>query len=115
MTVQRRGLLRVKIEIWPTVERTNRRGDVVRGADVDAEPFVTYGSVSALRSQRAEVPGQQEVDIVRIAFNAPIPGLDTTSRVRIGESLYDVVTPPSKRHGSRHVQHWTVDLRRRPV
>lgn len=66
------------------------------------------------RSSRAEVPGQQQIDVVRLILDAELEGVTIWSRVEYLGDEWDVVSPPAYHHGSRRVRHWSIDIRRRP-
>lgn len=101
-----------EVEFFGTVERTSRRGDTVK-VPSDAAAWVTRCSESAERSSRAELPGQQGIDVITIRVSAA-RDVALFDRARYRNLWWDVVAPPSVRNGSRHVQHQTVLLRRRP-
>jgi hypothetical protein len=70
------------------------------------------------RSAKAEVPGQQQIDITRIGFwvNPEDMGEVTLwSRAEMLGKVYDFASPPVYHHGTaRHSRHWSADLRKRP-
>jgi len=66
------------------------------------------------RSSRAEVPGQQEVDVVRMLVGADVPDVGLWAIVQWRGDLWDVAAPPAYHHGTRGTRHISVDLRRRP-
>lgn len=82
--------------------------------DPEAEPIVTTGWVIPQRSARAEVAGQQAINIVRIGVTHDLSDVGLWSQVDWNGSRWDVVTPPAYRHGTPHVRHWSIDLRERP-
>lgn len=107
---RRRG---IDARIWRTVVIQDNRGNQVRMADADG-PHEVRVWVSAQRSARAEVPGQQKINIIRIGVAADLEGVELWSRVEILGSTWDVVTPPAYHHGTRRTRHWSMDLRERP-
>lgn len=110
-TVQRRrGLPAV---IYKSKVVTDSRGNEVRMVD-EANPYhVTVWAIPQ-RSQRAEVPGQQDIDVVRFGTDADLVGVDSWSQIEYRGERYDVVIPPAYHHGTRHVRHWSIDCRKRP-
>jgi len=109
---RRRG---IPIVFYPRVLTETARGDNQFAVDMDS-PVTTRGWVSADRSTKAEVPGQQEVDVVKIGVPVGLEdqGLGIGARVYMLGEYWDVVQPPAYRHGTRHVRHLSVTLRRRP-
>lgn len=89
------------------------RGNEVAVVDLD-DPYPVRAWVIPQRSSRAEMPGQQDIHIIRIGVEALLEGVDSWSRVYYRDVWWDVVMPPAYHHGTRHVRHWTIDLRRRP-
>lgn len=104
---RRRG---VKVRYWKSVVKKNLRGDEV--TDPSDGPYETRGWMIPQRSSRAEVPGQQEINVNRIGVDANLD-VDLWSRLEINGELWDIVTPPAMRHGTRHVRHQSLDIRRR--
>lgn len=111
MSIQRRrGEL---IRIYPTVTVTDRRGDT------QEQPGEDYYEVRAWivpdRSSRAEVPGQQEIDVYRVGIDphTRLENVNLWSRVVWDGDDWDLVSPPAHRRGSRHVRHQTIVIRRR--
>lgn len=112
MTRQRRRGQPVKV--WPTKKTTDRRGNEVLIADMEAEPTHLTAAVIPQRSSKAEVPGQQQIDVVRLIVDPHIEGLTLWSVVEYQGDYWDIVTPPAYHHGSRNTRHWSIDIRRRP-
>ena len=110
-TYQRRHGLPARV--WRVEEQVDDRGNKheVPVPD-DAHPVKAW--IFAQRSARAEVPGQLGINVIRIGVDADLEGVDLWSRVEILGKVWDVVTPPSYHHGTRHTRHWSVDLRERP-
>lgn len=109
MTIQRkqRG---IKIQYWKVRKETNLRGDEVLLADDG--PYETKAWIIPQRSQKAETPGQQQINVKRIGLD-PSLDLSTWSKIRWNGDEYDFVNPPGLRLGTRHVRHWVVDVRLR--
>ncbi|MFI2673899.1 phage head-tail adapter protein [Streptomyces albidoflavus] len=91
----------------------DRRGNTVQSAD-PASPITVTAAFIPQRSARAEVPGQQQINVVRMLVRAGIEGLDLWSRVEWAGKSWDVVSPPAYHHGDRRTRHWSLDLRERP-
>ncbi|WP_327293446.1 phage head-tail adapter protein [Streptomyces sp. NBC_01198] len=107
---RRRGL---KAKVWKTAVTTDRRGNTVTAAIEDG-PYEVKVAVIPQRSARAEVPGQQQINVIRILVDPNLPDVNLWSRVELLGSTWDVVTPPAYHHGSRRTRHWGLDLRERP-
>lgn len=99
--------------IWKCVTETDNRGNRQIVADADGPHEVTVW-VYPQRSAKAEVPGQQEINVVRIGVDANLEGVDLWSRVELMGKTWDTVTPPAYHHGTRHTRHWSIDIRERP-
>jgi len=112
MTLQRkRG---VPLTVYKRKLVTDNRGNETLAVDL-ADSTSESGWVIPQRSSRAEVPGQQQIDIVRIGVRDHIEDVGMWSIVDMLGDSWDVVAPPAYHHGSsRHVRHWSIDLRRRP-
>lgn len=111
MTMQRkRGQ---PLKIWKTVIQIDNRGNEVKVAD-PAGAWVLKAWTIPQRSAKAEVPGQQKINVIRIGITADLAGVEIQSQVEYQGKRWDVVTPPSYHHGSRHVRHWAIDIRERP-
>jgi len=109
---RKRGL---PITVYPRKLATTARGDEQWVVDLE-NPITSRCWVSADRSTKAEVPGQQEVDVVKVGVPVDLEakGLGIGARVTLLGDDWDVVQPPAYRHGTRHVRHLSVTLRRRP-
>lgn len=117
MTIQRRRTGQ-DIEIWGRVITTDRRGNKYYTPS-EGPVFVGRGWVIPDRSQRAEVPGQQEIVIMRLGvkdlpeFNEETTGLWTY--VKWLNEIWDIMQPPLYHHGvARHTRHWSIMIRKRP-
>jgi hypothetical protein len=109
--VQRRRGLPAKI--WKVEDQEDSRGNIHKVA-VPNDPYIITIWVYPQRSARAEVPGQQRINVVRIGVPGHIQGLDLWTRLEFQDRQWDVVTPPSYHHGTRHTRHWSIDVRERP-
>ena len=111
MTHQRRRGVTAKV--WKTRESIDDRGNKVRVADPNDYEYVTVAQIPQ-RSASAEVPGQMVINVVRLIVDPNIRDMDIWSRVEFNGKEWDVVTPPSYHHGTRHTRHWSIDVRERP-
>lgn len=100
--------------VYPYREVTDRRGHRVRVVDED-NPVVVVAAFIPDRSSRAELPGQQQIHVVKMIVRDDVAGCELWAQVEWRGSRWDVVTPPAYHHGTRHTRHVTVSLRRRPL
>jgi hypothetical protein len=100
--------------VYPTKKVTNNRGTEVLVTDMD-NPTTVRAAFVPSRSARAEVPGQQEIDVFTMLVRSDLTGLTLWSTVEWNGSLWDIVTPPAYHHGERNTRHWSIDIRRRAV
>ncbi|MFE9254039.1 phage head-tail adapter protein [Streptomyces sp. NPDC006879] len=107
---RRRG---VSAKVWKTVEHIDSRGNKVLVAD-PAGPIEVRCALIPQRSSKAEVPGQQQINITRMIVDADMPGVTLWSRVEVLGTQWDIVTPPAYHHGTRKTRHWSIDIRERP-
>lgn len=101
-------------EIWAATARADSRGNQTFSVDDGPPTYTVRAAFSADRSARAEVPGQQEIDVVRMIVPHDLPLVNTFARVRWRGVWWDVVAPPARRLGNRHTRHWTLTIRKRP-
>ncbi|GAA0967414.1 hypothetical protein GCM10009550_71270 [Actinocorallia libanotica] len=99
--------------VWKTKVVTDRRGNQVVVADADG-PHKVRAAFVPQRSARAEVPGQQQINITRMIVDADLEDVRLWSRVEAMGTQWDVVTPPAYHHGTRKTRHWSIDIRERP-
>lgn len=112
MTVQRRRGLPIKL--WTVVELEDNRGN--KHMAPTSEPMHSVKAwIFPQHSARAEVPGQAEIDVVRVGVTANLEGVTLWSRCEFLAGEWDVVTSPAYHHGTRHTRHWSIDIRRRPI
>ncbi|MEU5433824.1 phage head-tail adapter protein [Streptomyces sp. NPDC020719] len=102
-----------KARVWRTHEVVDNRGNTVIVTD-DAHPIEVRAAFIPQRSARAEVPGQQQINVVRMIVDAHLDGVNLWSRVEHAGRQWDVVSPPSYHHGDRRTRHWSIDIRERP-
>lgn len=112
MTYQRKRGQTIKL--WRSEKQTDKRGNVHKVA-VPLDKHEVRAWEYPQRSARAEVPGQQKINVTRVGVDADLEGVDLWSEVEYRGKVWDVVTPPYYHHGSsRHVRHWSIDIRERP-
>jgi hypothetical protein len=99
--------------VWKTVKVTDKRGNTVLQAD-PASPHEVRAAFIPQRSSRAEVPGQQQINITRMIVRADLEDVTLWSRIEYKGSTWDIVAPPQYHHGTRHTRHWSIDIRERP-
>lgn len=99
--------------IYKTHIVTDNRGNEVKVANL-LDPIPVRAVFIPQRSARAEVPGQVQIDVMRMIVDANLPDVDLWSRVEWLGSQWDVVAPPAYHHGTRHTRHWAIDIRKRP-
>lgn len=110
MSVQRRR--GVGVTIYPSVTTTDaRQNTTVRPL---GEPIEIKAWVSADRSARAEVPGQQWINVYQLGTASDLAGVDMWSRVQWDGMWWDIVSPPAHHRGTRLTRHWTFIIRQRP-
>lgn len=95
-----------------------------RGNDVEVPDMGHSHSVKAWtypqRSAKAEVPGQQKINVTRIGVplvddaGVTIERLTLWSRVLYMGKVWDLVVPPQYHHGTRHTRHWSLTIKERP-
>jgi hypothetical protein len=107
---RRRGVV---AKVWKTGTHTDNRGNELLVADADG-PHTVRCALIPQRSARAEVPGQQQINITRMIVDADLEGVTLWSRVEVLGSVWDVVSPPAYHHGDRKTRHWSIDIRERP-
>ncbi len=99
--------------MYPSKEVTDSRGNKVRLVDEDNGRLVR-AAVIPQRSSKAELPGQQDLQVTRLIVESDLPNIDTWAQVEYNGHRWDVVVPPGLHEGSRLTRHWTIDVRRRP-
>lgn len=101
--------------MWRTETTLDRRGNTTQRA-TEVGPIDVRAAFIPQRSARAEVPGQQEIEVTRMLVDPDLPDVTLWSRVEWRGDMWDVVAPPVYHHGShRTVRHWSIDLRKRPL
>lgn len=99
--------------VWRQIETEDRRGNRTLSVDED-NPHEVRGAVIPQRSAKAEVPGQQQINVIRLIVDADLEDVGLWSRVQVLGEMWDVVTPPAYHHGTRRTRHWSIDVRQRP-
>jgi hypothetical protein len=100
--------------IWKTAFVTDNRGNVVVTPGADG-PHEVRAVFLPQRSARAEVPGQQQINVMRMLVPPDLPDVNLWSRVEWGGAQWDIVSPPAYHHGIRRAtRHWSIDIRQRP-
>jgi hypothetical protein len=107
---RRRG---VPAKVWKSSYHTDNRGNEILVADAQG-PYDVRCALIPQRSARAEVPGQQQINITRMIVDASLEGVSLWSRVEVLGRTWDIVTPPAYHHGERRTRHWSIDIRERP-
>ncbi|MCX2949934.1 hypothetical protein [Lentzea sp. NEAU-D7] len=102
-----------RARIWKTAQTTDRRGNHVTRAEPDG-PHEVRAAFIPQRSARAEVPGQQQINVTRMIVSADLEGVNLWSRVEWKGRQWDIVSPPQYHHGTRRTRHWSLDIRERP-
>lgn len=113
MSVQRRGKNAQNATVYKTIRYEDDRGNEQFMVDLENGESVTAAFVPA-RSSRAEAPGQVEVNVYHMIVRADIPDVTLWSYVKWRGEMWDISSPPEYHHGTRHVRHWTVEIRKRP-
>lgn len=121
MSIQRRRAQ--DFILYPIELITDARGNQQYQTDWD-NPIQTKGWMIPQRSTKAEVPGQQLIDVIRVGVNADLTdsgleydraGVGVYGVCRWRGADYDIVAPPAYHHGvRRHTRHWSIDIRERP-
>ena len=112
MTYQRRR--GIPATFFPIIDATDNRGNTIQIHD-EANPLKTTIWLFPQRGGKAEVTGQQTINVVRIGCTADLPDVGLRARVEFMGHQWDVVSPPSFHVGaSRHTRHYAMDVRQRP-
>ena len=101
--------------VYGSKATTDNRGNTQRVLDIDS-PIDIEAAFIPQRSARAEVPGQAEINVTRMILSSELPeSVDIWGRVTWRGHDWDIVSPPAYHHGAtRHVRHWSMDIRKRP-
>lgn len=112
MSVQRRR--GIPVTVYRMERTTDRRGNSLAVKTVQL-PHQVKAAIIPQRSAKAEVPGQQQINVVRLIVDPNMEGVGLWSMVEFNGTKWDVVTPPAYHHGSRRTRHWSIDVRQRPA
>lgn len=107
---RRRG---IPATFYPVVKRTDTLGNIHKIADED-NPLEVKVWIFPQRSAKAEVAGQQHINVTRLGVRADLEGVELWSQIDFMGKKWDVVQPPAYHHGTRHTRHWSIDIRERP-
>jgi hypothetical protein len=99
--------------IWKTRTVIDARGNELVVADADG-PYEVRAAFIPQRSAKAEVPGQQQINVTRMLVAANLGDVNVWSRIEWAGKQWDVVSPPAYHHGTRRTRHWSIDIRERP-
>jgi hypothetical protein len=99
--------------VWRTTEVVDNRGNAVIAVD-EANPVEVRAAFIPQRGDKAEVPGQQQINVTRMIVDAHVEGVTLWSRVEYQGHMWDIVTPPAYHHGDRRTRDWSIDIRERP-
>lgn len=111
MTVQRRRGQIARVCRLETV--TDRRGNRTVAPDREHWTEVRAAFVPD-RSSRAEVPGQQQINVWKMIVAADTPDVYMWNVVQWNGREWDIAAPPELHYGTRRTRHYTVLLRERP-
>lgn len=100
------------VTFYPPKETIDRRGAKHLEADLD-KPNRQRVVLTPIRSGRAELPGQAEIDLYKVVFDDAVE-ISLWGAVEWDGEWWDVVTPAQYRHGTKHSRHKSIDIRRRP-
>ena len=85
--------------IYPTLLTTDKRGNDVKSADMNAPIPV-----------RATFSPQSKASTYHMFIDTLPDGVDIWSRVGWNDGLYNVTAPPAYHNGPRHTRHWVIEL-----
>lgn len=108
---RRRSRVTARIFLWE--EQTDDRGNVHRVTSTESYPQRVW--VYHQRSARAELAGQQEIDVMRIGIDPTAKNVGLWGKVQMLGKTWDIAAPPAYHQGMKHhTEHLSVDLRARP-
>lgn len=102
------------VEVWHRKIVLDRRGNRIIVADTDKPPIVARAAIVPDRSTRAEVPGQQTVEVYRILVDPDVRDVQLWGLIRWQGRYYDIANPAVLHLGTRRTRHWTAYMRNRP-
>lgn len=112
MSFQRKRGLPIKV-FRSQVFKDLRDNEVIRPVEVNYHNL--RASITPVRGSRAEVPGQQEINVYHVTVAPDLAEVDLWSQVEWNGQRWDIVAPPVLHPGVRQTRHWSFDMRLRPV
>ena len=98
----------------PIIKLTDNRGNERKVHD-EANPIHALIWQFPQRSAKAEVTGQQTINVIRIGCTTDVSNVGLNARVEFDGKVWDIVTPPAYHvGGGRHTRHYSMDVRERP-
>ena len=88
--------------IYPTHTVTDRRGNDVRVANMDAPIPV-----------KATFSPQSKANVYQMLIDTLPAGVDTYSRVEWRGDQWDILFRPAPHNGTRQTRHWTLEIQKR--
>ena len=104
-----------EVKFWPREKIIDGRGNEQYHANLEAKPIVTTAAEMQDRSSRAEVPGQHEIDVVRLIVRYDLPNVGVWAICYWRGEYWDVLTPPIYHYGTRQTRHQSMLIKRRPT
>lgn len=102
-----------KATVFPRKETIDSRGNPTLIVDLSSPIEVTAAFIPQ-RSSKAEVPGQQQIDVVRMIVSHNLENVGLWGRVYYANDEWDIAAPPAYHHGTRRTRHLSIDIRKRP-
>lgn len=102
-------------KFWPTKVVSDNRGNKTVVPDFTVPPYVRRCAEFSDRSSRAEVPGQQQINVIKLITYHDMPDVGLWSVVLWRDDYWDIISPPEYHHGTRGTRHTSYMIRRRPV
>jgi len=112
MSVQRRGRNAQDAIVYKTTTITDDRGN--EQVVVSDEGINIKAAFIPRSTREISTAGQAVHEAYTMIVRADIPDVGTWSTVEWRGEFWDVISPPEYHHGTRHVRHWTVEIRKRP-
>ena len=100
--------------VYPLVWTADNRGNRLLAPAFEAEPTPVRAAIVPERSSRAEVPGQQQINVVKMIVDGGTPDIHLWGYVEAHGKKWDIAAPPEFHRGTRRTRHWSVTLRERP-
>lgn len=99
--------------VWRTITTIDKRGNAIVSAD-PSNPTEVSAAFIPQRGSRAEIAGQQIINVTRMILDADTPDVGLWNKVEWNGKVWDVVAPAQYHNGSRQTRHVSVDIRERP-